>query len=113
MAYVVDCGDGAARQLVSAGVPLATLRHVFIRISISDHNADYGSLVLLAWTAGLRTRVDTWGPPPLERMTRLFFDESERHRHADLERGARAVDPAGLRTRVACGRRRDDTFEGP
>jgi hypothetical protein len=29
---------------------------------------------LLAWTAGLRTRVDTWGPPPLNRMTRLFFE---------------------------------------
>jgi hypothetical protein len=24
--------------------------------------------------AGLRTRVDAWGPPPLERMTRLFFE---------------------------------------
>ena len=30
--------------------------------------------MLLAWAAGLRTRVDTWGPPPLERMTRLFFE---------------------------------------
>ena len=28
----------------------------------------------LAWTAGLNTRVDTWGPPPLEQMTRLFFE---------------------------------------
>lgn len=25
-------------------------------------------------TAGLRTRVDTWGPPPLEKMTKLFFE---------------------------------------
>jgi ribonuclease BN (tRNA processing enzyme) len=30
--------------------------------------------LLLAWTAGLRTRVDAWGPPPLEDMTRLFFE---------------------------------------
>ncbi len=74
VAYVVDCGDGVARQLVSAGVPLATLRHIFITHQHSDHNADYGNLVLLAWTAGLRTRVDTWGPPPLERMTKLFFE---------------------------------------
>jgi hypothetical protein len=27
-----------------------------------------------AWAAGLRTRVDAWGPPPLERMTGQFFD---------------------------------------
>lgn len=73
-AYVVDCGDGVARQLVLAGVPLATLRHVFIAHHHSDHNADYGNLIWLAWTAGLRTRVDTWGPPPIEKMTKLFFD---------------------------------------
>jgi len=73
-AYVVDCGDGVARQLVFADVPLATLRHIFITHQHSDHTADYGNLIWLAWTAGLRTRVDTWGPPPLERMTKLFFE---------------------------------------
>jgi ribonuclease BN (tRNA processing enzyme) len=73
-AYVVDCGDGVARQLVSAGIAAATLRHIFITHHHSDHNADYGNLMLLAWTAGLRTRVDTWGPPPIERMTRLFLE---------------------------------------
>jgi ribonuclease BN (tRNA processing enzyme) len=73
-AYVIDCGDGVARQLVFAGIPLAHLRHIFITHQHSDHNADYGNLILLAWTAGLKTRVDTWGPPPLERMTQLFFE---------------------------------------
>ncbi|HEX8077095.1 MAG TPA: hypothetical protein VF511_04720 [Chthoniobacterales bacterium] len=29
-AYVIDCGDGVASQLVRAGVSLPTLRHVFI-----------------------------------------------------------------------------------
>lgn len=74
VAYVVDCGDGVARQLAFAGVPLPGVRHVFITHQHSDHNADYGNLLWLAWTAGLRTRVDTWGPPPLERMTKLFFE---------------------------------------
>ena len=73
-AYVIDCGNGVARQLAFADVPLPKLRHVFITHHHSDHNADYGNLILLAWTAGLRTRVDTWGPPPLEKMTRLFFE---------------------------------------
>jgi ribonuclease BN (tRNA processing enzyme) len=72
--YVVDCGDGVARQLVFAGVALPALRHIFITHHHSDHNADYGNLVLLAWASGLRTRVDAWGPPPLEAMTRLFFE---------------------------------------
>ena len=74
IAYVIDCGDGVARQLALAGVPLPTLRHVFITHHHSDHNADYGNLIWLAWTAGLSTRVDTWGPPPLEKMTKLFFE---------------------------------------
>jgi ribonuclease BN (tRNA processing enzyme) len=72
--YVVDCGNGVARQLAQAGVPLPSLRHVFVTHHHSDHNADYGNLVWLAWAAGLRTRVDTWGPPPLATMTRLFFE---------------------------------------
>ena len=72
--YVVDCGNGVARQLAQAGVPLPSLRHVFVTHHHSDHNADYGNLVWLAWASGLATRVDTWGPPPLEKMTRLFFE---------------------------------------
>jgi ribonuclease BN (tRNA processing enzyme) len=73
-AYVVDCGDGVARQLVFAGVSLPKLRHIFLTHHHSDHNADYGNLLLLAWAAGLRTRVDAWGPPPIQKMTGLFFD---------------------------------------
>jgi ribonuclease BN (tRNA processing enzyme) len=75
-AYVIDCGDGVARQLAFANVPLPSIRHVFLTHHHSDHNADYGNLILLAWTAGLRARVDAWGPPPLKKMTKLFFEMS-------------------------------------
>ena len=85
-AYVVDCGDGVARQLVLAGVPLRALRDVFITHQHSDHNADYGNLILLAWESGLGTRVDCWGPPPLGRMTELFLEMDA----ADIE--ARVTD---------------------
>jgi ribonuclease BN (tRNA processing enzyme) len=73
--YVIDCGDGVARQLMLAGV-FRTLRHVFLTHHHSDHNADYGNLLLLAWADALTTRVDAWGPPPLARITRLFLDMS-------------------------------------
>ena len=72
-AHVVDCGDGVARQLVLADVSLRSIRHVFLTHQHSDHNADYGNLLWLAWASGLDTRVDTWGPPPLKRMTQLFL----------------------------------------
>ena len=72
--YVVDCGSGVARQMVFAGVPLLNLRHVFLTHHHSDHNADYGNLIYLAWAAGLKTRVDTYGPPPIEKMTKLYWE---------------------------------------
>jgi ribonuclease BN (tRNA processing enzyme) len=72
--YAVDCGDGVTRQFVAAGVPLERLRHILITHHHSDHNAGYGSLILGAWTVGLETRLDAWGPPPLEKMTKAFFE---------------------------------------
>lgn len=72
--YVVDCGNGVARQLALAGVPLSSLRGVFITHHHSDHNADYGNLFLLAWAANLERRVPAYGPPPLVGMTEKFLD---------------------------------------
>src|SRR5262249_12970789 len=46
--YVVDAGNGVAIQLAAAKIPLPKLRHVFITHQHSDHNADYGNLLLLA-----------------------------------------------------------------
>jgi glyoxylase-like metal-dependent hydrolase (beta-lactamase superfamily II) len=57
--YVIDCGNGVARQLVSAGIKLRSIRDVFITHHHSDHNADYGNLLLLAWATDLNHRVDT------------------------------------------------------
>jgi ribonuclease BN (tRNA processing enzyme) len=71
---VVDCGDGVARQMVLANIPLTSLRHILITHHHSDHTADYGNLLLLAWGDALTTRVDTWGPPPLARITALFLE---------------------------------------
>jgi ribonuclease BN (tRNA processing enzyme) len=76
-AYVIDCGDGVARQLVLAGVPLSSLRAVFITHQHSDHNADYGNLLWLSWASTLTAKVDAYGPPPLEKMTRLFLEMND------------------------------------
>jgi len=73
-AYLVDCGDGVARQLTLAGVPFTALRHVFVTHHHSDHNADYGNLFLLLWASGLKDPVDSWGPPPLASMTKTFLE---------------------------------------
>src|SRR5499427_4235708 len=75
--YVIDCGDGVSLQLVRAGVPLDTLRYVFITHHHSDHNLDYGNLIYNAWAAGLKTKVDVYGPSPLKSITRNYFETNE------------------------------------
>jgi ribonuclease BN (tRNA processing enzyme) len=72
--YLVDCGDGVARQLALARLPVRQLRAVFITHHHSDHNAGYGPLFLLGWTAGLSTAVDVYGPPPLAEMTARLLE---------------------------------------
>ena len=72
--YLVDCGDGVARQLALAKLPVRQLRALFITHHHSDHNAGYGSLFLLGWTAGLSTPLDVLGPPPLSSITRQLLD---------------------------------------
>jgi ribonuclease BN (tRNA processing enzyme) len=75
--YVIDCGNGVARQMVKVGLDLGAIRNVFITHQHSDHNADYGNLLLLAWAGPLQNQVDTWGPPPLKEMTRLFMEMND------------------------------------
>ncbi len=75
--YVIDCGNGVARQLVRAGLRLGSIRSVFLTHQHSDHTADYGNLLLLSWATDLTTRVDTYGPPPLVEQTRQFLTMNE------------------------------------
>lgn len=76
-AYLVDCGDGVARQMRLANLRFANLRAVLITHQHSDHNAGYGPLFLLGWTSGLAAPVDVYGPPPLEKMTRLLLEAND------------------------------------
>lgn len=75
--YVIDCGNGVARQLALAGIPLSRIANVFVTHQHSDHTADYGNLLWLAWAGNLAHPVDTWGPPPLTRMTQLFLEMND------------------------------------
>jgi ribonuclease BN (tRNA processing enzyme) len=71
--YVIDAGNGVARQMALADVSPQALRAVFITHLHADHAADYGTLLLRAWLTGLRKPVDTYGPAPLEDITRAYM----------------------------------------
>jgi len=72
--YVIDCGYGVCAQLLKAGVPLQTLRYIFLTHMHSDHNLEYGPLVYNAWANGLKQRVDAYGPSTLNHQTAAYFD---------------------------------------
>ena len=72
--FVIDCGMGVSRQLVAAGVPLETVRYIFISHHHSDHNLEYGNLVYNAWATGLSTPIHSFGPKGIEAMTKTFFE---------------------------------------
>src|SRR5690349_4453996 len=50
--YVVDCGYGTSKQLLTAGIALNRLRYIFITHHHSDHNLELGALVYNAWITG-------------------------------------------------------------
>ena len=72
--YLIDCGYGVTKQLITAGVALNRLRYIFITHHHSDHNLEFGPLIYNTWITGLPAQIDAYGPPGLTRMARQFFD---------------------------------------
>ena len=72
--YLIDCGYGTSRQLITAGVELNRLRYIFITHHHSDHNLEFGPLLYNAWITGIPARIDAYGPPGLAKMSADFFN---------------------------------------
>ena len=72
--YLVDCGYGVTKQLITAGVALDRLRYIFITHHHSDHNLEFGPLIYNTWITGLPAQIDAYGPPGLTKMAKQFFD---------------------------------------
>ncbi|WP_027057443.1 MBL fold metallo-hydrolase [Mesorhizobium loti] len=76
-AIVVDCGLGVTRGLVDAGIGLKALDLIFITHLHSDHVLELGPLIHTAWTAGLVTPVNVFGPPGTGHYWRRFCQAME------------------------------------
>ena len=72
--FVIDCGMGVSHQLVTAGVPLESVKYIFISHHHSDHNLEYGNLVYNAWASGLSTPIHSFGPKDIEAMTQTYWE---------------------------------------
>jgi len=72
--YLIDCGYGVTKQLITAGIALDRLRYIFITHHHSDHNLEFGPLIYNTWITGLPAQIDAYGPPGLAKMAQQFFD---------------------------------------
>jgi glyoxylase-like metal-dependent hydrolase (beta-lactamase superfamily II) len=111
-AYVIDCGNGVAIQLARAGVPLPTLRHVSITHHHSDHNADYGNLLLLAWASGFAKPGGYVGVAAFDTDDSIVLrDERLRHQNANCGRRQDAPDDPDITDQMWLDRARSN-FKG-
>lgn len=74
---VVDCGLGVTRGLTDQGFALKDLATVVITHMHSDHYLELGPLLHTAWTAGLKTPVQVYGPTGLARYWQGFVASME------------------------------------
>lgn len=70
---VLDCGLGVTKGLVDQGMQLRDLSLIFISHLHSDHYLELGPLLHTAWTAGLKTPVDVYGPCGLDTYWQAFL----------------------------------------
>ena len=63
---VLDCGLGVTKGLIDQGIQLRNLSLIFISHLHSDHYLELGPLIHTAWTAGLKTKVDIYGPAGID-----------------------------------------------
>ena len=70
---VVDCGLGVTKGLVDQGMQLRDLSLIFISHLHSDHYLELGPLLHTAWTAGLKTHVDIFGPDGIDAYWQNFL----------------------------------------
>ncbi len=78
---VVDCALGVTRSLIEQGMQLRDLSLIFITHLHSDHYLELGPLLHTAWTAGLKTPVEIYGPAGLD----LYWDGFLASMKADID----------------------------
>ena len=66
--YLFDCGNGATRQLVRAGIDPATIDAVFLSHLHFDHIADFPYFMLSTWIVGRPNPPVVIGPPETGRF---------------------------------------------
>ena len=69
---LIDCGWGAARRLMTSGVPLPSVNTIFFTHMHSDHITDLPDLIIMRWTGGATVPLTIYGPEGTREMVEGF-----------------------------------------
>ncbi|MEX2247814.1 MAG: ribonuclease Z [Dehalococcoidia bacterium] len=72
-AVLIDCGWGAARRLMAAGVPLPRVDTVCFTHMHSDHITDLPDFLIMRWTGGATNPLSIYGPEGTRVMVEGFL----------------------------------------
>jgi len=95
--FIVDAGEGAARNIARMGLPMARVEGVFLTHFHSDHIDGMGPVMLMRWTgAAANTPLPVYGPSGVDQVMAGFnavyaIDNGYRTAH----HGPAIVPPAG------------------
>lgn len=71
--FVVDAGEGGARNIVLMGLPVGRIERLFLTHFHSDHIDGLGPMMMLRWTgASASTPLPIAGPPGVEQVVAGF-----------------------------------------
>jgi len=90
--YLVDCGYGAVRNLVAAGLGYTQVGSIFLTHLHDDHTSDLPALLSLQWTGSRSQPTDVYGPygtGALVEAAVAFAKANADIRRVDEERTAR------------------------
>lgn len=69
-----DCGERATVNLVRSGINPIEVDHLFFTHLHWDHIVDYNYFLMTTWNCGKENRLNVYGPPGTEEMTRAMLE---------------------------------------
>lgn len=97
---LVDCGWGAARRLLPAGVPVWSIDTLLFTHMHTDHITDFPDFLFLRWTAGATTPLTIYGPEGTRETVEGFLAALRRDIGYRLAHHGNKLNPDAVRCHV-------------